>query len=41
MNVEIRLYNVVYCIIEDIEKVLKGMLELVFEDVVIGIVEVC
>jgi translation initiation factor IF-2 len=40
MNVEIRLYNVVYRITEDIEKALKGMLEPVFEDVVTGTAEV-
>ena len=40
MNVEIRLYNVVYRITEDIEKALKGMLEPVFEDVVTGTAEI-
>lgn len=39
-GVEIRLYNVVYRIIEDIEKALKGMLEPTFEEVVTGQVEV-
>lgn len=40
IDVEIRLYNVVYRITEDIEKALKGMLEPVFEDVVTGQAEV-
>ena len=40
MDVEVRLYNVVYRITEDIEKALKGMLEPVFEDVVTGQAEV-
>lgn len=39
-NVEIRLYNVIYRVAEDIEKALKGMLEPEFEEVVIGNVEV-
>ncbi len=39
-GVEIRLYNIVYRIIEDIEKALKGMLEPTFEEVVTGQVEV-
>src|SRR5690554_3931136 len=40
MDVEIRLYNVVYRVTEDIEKALKGMLEPVYEDVVTGQAEV-
>ncbi len=36
VGVEIRLYNVVYRITEDIEKALKGMLEPTFEEVVTG-----
>lgn len=40
MGVEIRLYNVVYRITEDIEKALKGMLEPVFEEIVTGQAEV-
>ncbi len=39
-GVEIRLYNVVYRITEDIEKALKGMLEPVFEEYVTGQAEV-
>lgn len=39
-GVEIRLYNIVYRITEDIEKALKGMLEPTFEEVVTGQVEV-
>ncbi|CCV64031.1 Translation initiation factor IF-2 [Alteracholeplasma palmae J233] len=39
-GVELRLYNVVYRIIEDIEKALKGMLEPTFEEVVTGQIEV-
>src|SRR5690606_31174387 len=35
-GVEIRLYNIVYRITEDIEKALKGMLEPTFEEQVIG-----
>jgi translation initiation factor IF-2 len=39
-GVEIRLYNVIYQLIEDVEKALKGMLEPVYEDKVIGVAEV-
>lgn len=39
-GVEIRLYNVIYKAIEEIERALKGMLEPKFEEVVIGEVEV-
>ncbi|MFA5692759.1 MAG: translation initiation factor IF-2 [Acholeplasmataceae bacterium] len=39
-GVEIRLYDVVYRVIEDIEKALKGMLEPVFEEVFSGQAEV-
>lgn len=39
-GVEIRLYNIIYRVVEDIEKALKGMLEPTFEEVVIGQVEV-
>ncbi len=35
-GVEIRLYNIVYRITEDIEKALKGMLEPTFEEVITG-----
>lgn len=38
--VEIRLYNVIYRVAEDIEKAMKGLLEPTFEEVVIGQVEV-
>lgn len=40
IGVEIRTYSVIYRIAEDIEKALKGMLEPVFEEVVIGQAEV-
>ena len=39
-GVEIRLYNVIYAVIEDIEAALKGMLDPVYEEVVIGEAEV-
>lgn len=39
-NVEIRLYNVIYNVIEDIEKAMKGLLDPVYEEKVIGTVEV-
>jgi len=39
-RVEIRLYNVIYRIAEDIEAALKGMLEPVFEEVITGQLEV-
>lgn len=39
-GVEVRLYNIVYRITEDIEKALKGMLAPVFEEVVTGQAEV-
>ena len=39
-GVEIRLYNVIYSVIEDIESALKGMLDPVYEEVVIGEAEV-
>ena len=39
-GVEIRLYNVIYRVAEEIEQALKGMLEPTFEEVVIGQVEV-
>src|SRR5690606_24287166 len=35
-GIEIRLYNVIYRITEDIEKALKGMLEPTYEEVVTG-----
>lgn len=40
LGVEIRLYNIIYRVQEDIEAALKGMLEPVFEEVVIGQAEV-
>src|SRR5690554_2473355 len=40
LDVEIRLYNIIYRVQEDIEAALKGMLEPVFEEVVIGQAEV-
>jgi translation initiation factor IF-2 len=39
-EVEIKSYNIIYKLIEDVEKALKGMLEPTFEDVVIGRAEV-
>ncbi len=39
-NVEIRLYNIIYNVIEDIEKAMKGLLDPVFTEKVIGNAEV-
>ncbi len=39
-GVDIRLYSVIYKLIEDVELALKGMLEPVYEDAVIGVAEV-
>jgi len=39
-GVEIRLYNIIYKVLEDIESALKGMLDPVFEEVVTGQAEV-
>ena len=39
-GVDIRTYNIIYKIVEDIEKALKGMLEPVFKEVVLGHAEV-
>lgn len=39
-DVEIRLYNVIYNVIEEIEKAMKGLLDPVYEEKVIGNVEV-
>ena len=39
-NVEIKLYDIIYKMIEDIENAMKGLLDPVFEEVVIGEVEV-
>jgi translation initiation factor IF-2 len=39
-GVEIRTYRVIYRLVEDIDKALKGMLEPVYEDIVIGHAEV-
>ena len=39
-KVEIRLYNVIYNVLNDIEASLKGMLDPVYEEVVIGQAEV-
>ncbi|MCC7448641.1 MAG: translation initiation factor IF-2 [Anaerolineae bacterium] len=39
-GVDVRLYNVIYQLIEDVEKALKGLLEPVYEDRVIGTAEV-
>lgn len=35
-NVDIRKYNIIYKLIEDVDKALKGMLEPVYEDVLVG-----
>ena len=39
-GVDIRLYNIIYKLVEDVEKALKGMLEPVYEDRIIGRAEV-
>ena len=39
-GVDIRLYNIIYKLIDDIDKALKGLLEPVYKDVVIGHAEV-
>ena len=39
-GVDIRIYNIIYKLIEDVEKALKGMLEPVYKDVVLGHAEV-
>jgi translation initiation factor IF-2 len=39
-GVEIRLYTIIYQMIEDVEKALKGLLEPVYEDKVLGTAEV-
>lgn len=39
-GVEIRLYNIIYKVIEDIEAALKGMLDPVYEEVVTGQAEI-
>jgi translation initiation factor IF-2 len=39
-GVDIRLYNIIYKLVEDVEKALKGMLEPVYEDRLIGHAEV-
>ncbi|MBN2383564.1 translation initiation factor IF-2 [bacterium] len=40
MNVEIRLYKIIYELIEDIEKILLGLLEPQFKDIELGTAEV-
>ena len=40
MGVEIRYYNIIYQLIDDIEKALQGMLDPVFTDVIIGKAEI-
>jgi len=40
MGVEIRHYNIIYQLIDDIEKALQGMLDPVFTDVIIGKAEI-
>ena len=39
-NVEIRLYNIIYKVVEDMEAAIKGMLDPVFEEKIIGEAEV-
>jgi translation initiation factor IF-2 len=39
-NVSIRLYDIIYRLVDDVDKALKGLLEPVFKDVVIGHAEV-
>ena len=39
-GIDIRIYNVIYKLIEDVELALKGMLEPVYQDVVVGVAEV-
>ncbi|MBN1428429.1 MAG: translation initiation factor IF-2 [Anaerolineae bacterium] len=39
-GIEIRLYDIIYKLIEDVEKALEGLLEPVYEDVAIGTAEV-
>ncbi len=39
-GVDVRLYNIIYNLLEDVEKALKGLLEPVYADVVIGMAEV-
>jgi len=39
-NIEIRLYNIIYKLVEEIEAAMKGMLDPEYEEVVIGEVEV-
>jgi translation initiation factor IF-2 len=39
-GVDIRQYDIIYRLVEDVDKALKGMLEPVYEDVVIGHAEV-
>jgi translation initiation factor IF-2 len=39
-GVDVRLYQVIYKLIEDVEKALKGLLEPTYKDVVIGHAEV-
>ena len=39
-NIEIRLYDIIYKVVEDMEKAMKGMLEPIYEEKVTGTVEV-
>ena len=39
-NVEIRLYNIIYKVVEDMEAAIKGMLDPVYEEKVLGVAEV-
>ena len=39
-NVDIRLYNIIYKVVEDMESAIKGMLDPVYEEVILGEAEV-
>ena len=39
-NVEIRLYNIIYKVVEDMEDAIKGMLDPVYEEVILGEAEI-
>lgn len=39
-NVDVRYYDIIYKLIEDVDKALRGMLEPVYEDVIVGRAEV-
>ncbi len=39
-NVEIRLYNIIYKVVEDMEQAMKGMLEPIYEEKILGTAEI-